>query len=253
MKKKADIDRYQRLDHADRWLRAALDIVSPPGFSQSVEVDMSACRGIIEAAREKGEKLTYTHIFVRAAALALADDEELHQLVVNNRRCIPGRVDIGLSVAGDSFVAPVLVLEDANNKTLAQIATEVLEGAPRVRSEHEQFLASARRWGWLVPFAWLRRAILKRLVKRFSFIRSTNGTFQISCLRDVDLFVPLLFSTTAIMGTGQVQNRVLVVNGEAAVRPTVIISCCADHGVWDGIRGARFLGKVKSALETGKL
>ena len=253
MKKKSDSDRYERLDYADRWLRAALEIVSPPGFFQSVEVDMSACRDTIETARERGEKLTYTHAFVRAAALALSDDEELHQLVVGNRRFIPGRVDIGLSVAGDSFVAPVLVMEDVSNKTLAQIATEVLEGAPRVRSEHEQFLASARRWGWLVPFAGLRRAILKRLVRRFSFIRSANGTFQISCLKDADLFVPLLFSTTAIMGTGQVRNRVLVVNGEATVRPTVLISCCADHGVWDGIRGARFLGKVKSALEAGKL
>ena len=249
----SDSGRYERLDYADRWLRAALEIVSPPGFSQAVEVDMNACRDAIEAARQRGVQATYTHAFVRAAALALADDEELHQLVVGNRRWIPGRVDIGLSVAAESFVAPVVVIEDVSRKTLEQIATEVSEHTPRVRAEHEQFLDGIRRWGWFAPFAWLRRTVLKRLVRRFSFIRSTNGTFQISCLRDVDLFVPFLFSTTAIMGTGQVRERAVVVNGEVAVRPTVLIACCADHGVWDGLRGARFLNKVKSVLEAGHL
>ena len=136
-----DNDRYDRIDTADRWLRAALEIVSPPGFLQSVDVDMSACRDVIEAARESGVRATYTHAFVRAAALALAGDKELHQLVVGNRRCVPGRVAIGLSVDHDSFVAPVLVIEDVGNKTLAQVATEIIEGSPQARAEHDQFLA----------------------------------------------------------------------------------------------------------------
>jgi len=212
---------------------------------------MSACQSAIKAAREDGIRATYTHAFIRAVALALENDEDLHQLVVGNRRWIPGRVDIGLSVAADSFVTPVVIVEDANNKTLEQVATELIENTPGVLAEHEEFLAGSRRWGWLAPFAWLRRAILKRLVARFSFIQSANGTFQISCLKDVDLFVPFLFSTSAIMGTGQVRDRVVAINGEVVVRPTVIISCCADHGVWDGMRGTRFINRVKSILETG--
>lgn len=251
MTKTLNGEQYERIDWADRWLRSALDIVSPPGFFQSVEVDMSACRTIIGLARENGVQVTYTHAFVRATALALADDDDLHKLVVGNRRWIPGQVDIGLSVSAASFVSPVVVVRDVGNKTLTQVAAEVIENTPKVRAEHEKFLAGSRRWGWLVPFAWLQRMILRRMVSRFSFIQSSNGTFQISCLNDVDLFVPFLFSTSAILGTGQVRDRAVVVNGELAVRPTVLIACCADHGVWDGKRGARFINKVKSVLESG--
>lgn len=214
---------------------------------------MSACQSAIEASRQESVKVTYTHAFVRAAALALADDEDLHQLVVGSRRWVPGRVDIGLSVSADSFVSPVVVVEDVSNKTLSQVANEITENIPQVRAEHEEFLAGSRRWGWLAPFAWLRRAILRRLVSRFSFIQSANGTFQVSCLNDVDQFVPFLFSTTAILGTGQVRDRAVVVNGEVVIRPTVYISCCADHRVWDGRRGARFINRVKSILEAGNL
>lgn len=246
-------DRYDRIDGADRWLRAALEIVSPPGFLQSIDVDMSACRAAIESARNSGVRATYTHAFVRAAALALADDAELHQLVIGNRRCVPGRVDIGLSVDHDSFVAPVVVIEDVSNKTLAQVAEDVIDGTPRARAEHDQFLDGIRRWGWLVPFAWMRRLILKRLVSRLSFVRETNGSFQVSCLKDVDLFAPFLFSTTAIMGTGQVRDRVTAATGEMVMRPMVTITCCADHRVWNGRRGARFLDRVKTALEAGNI
>jgi len=90
------------------------------------------------------------------------------------------------------------------------------------------------------------------LISQIKFTRKGNGTFQVSCLSNVDQFVPFLFTTSAILGTGRVRERVIAINGKAEVRPTVIISCCANHKIWDGILAAKFLNAVKNIIEKGQ-
>jgi pyruvate/2-oxoglutarate dehydrogenase complex dihydrolipoamide acyltransferase (E2) component len=86
-------------------------------------------------------------------------------------------------------------------------------------------------------------------MRNIEFRRQGAGTFQVSCLRDVDQFAPLLLAAGAILGTGRVRERVVVIDKTPQVRPTVIITCCADHKVWDGLRASKFLREVKGILE----
>lgn len=237
-----------KLDYAERWMRDGLSVVDAPGFFESLEVDMTRGKAVIEKLRQAGLRVTYTHLFVRAVALVLSRRPELHQLVSGRRKLSPGTVDIGLSISGSMFVAPVVVIQDAARKTLVEIATEVAEKVSGVREQQEEFLETIRKWGWLVPFGWLRRWYLRVLTKQLWFRRQGVGTFQVSCLSDVDQFVPLMFSTSAILGAGRVCDRVVASDGQPRVTPTVILSCCADHKVWDGVKAATFLVELRELL-----
>ena len=240
----------QTLDAAERWMTDGLRVADAPGFLISELVDMSRAATAIKQLRECGIKATYTHVFVHAVAVALARNPQLHQLVIGDKRYVPNRVDIGLSVSGSTVVAPVMVIEQADSKSLGEIAREVTERAPLLRAENERMLTGIRHYGWLVPFGWLRRWIIHRLMKNIAFRHKSAGTFQVTCLKNVDQFAPLLLATGAILGTGRVCERVVVVDGRPEVQLTVIITCCGDHKVWDGMRSALFIGVVKTILET---
>jgi pyruvate/2-oxoglutarate dehydrogenase complex dihydrolipoamide acyltransferase (E2) component len=114
------------LDYAERWLRNGLEVNRPPAFFQVLDVDMSSSRALLETARCRGIRLTYGHIIVRATAMALARNPDLHVLVCGRRVYSPPQVDIGLSITGDGFVAPVLVLERADREDLLTVAAEII-------------------------------------------------------------------------------------------------------------------------------
>jgi pyruvate/2-oxoglutarate dehydrogenase complex dihydrolipoamide acyltransferase (E2) component len=241
--------RSDNVDHADRWMRSGVEVCTRPGLVVSVEADMTGCRELVEEYRGKGIRITYTHLFVQAAALALARHSDLCQMVAGHRRSRPERVNIALSVAGGSFVAPMVLIRDAAAKAITEIAGEVAEGAPKARAEQLREFVKLRRWGWLVPFAFLRRALLRFLLPRTLWARGDVPVLQVTGLADVDALTPMLLLTTGILAAGQVKEKPVVVKGRVLPRLQVTLTCCADHRVWDGRMTARFLNEVKSILE----
>jgi pyruvate/2-oxoglutarate dehydrogenase complex dihydrolipoamide acyltransferase (E2) component len=172
----------------------------------------------------------------------------LHQVVAGNRRHRPAHVDIGLSITGESFVAPVLVIERADEKSVADIVDEVATRAPHVRESDRQMLRTLRRWGWLVPFGALRRALLRMLFRSSTFRMKGAGTFQVSTV-PADWALTSAFTTAGVLIGGQTRLRVMAVDGRAEVRPTMTLTLSGDHGVWDGRAAVRVLAAVKSELE----
>jgi pyruvate dehydrogenase E2 component (dihydrolipoamide acetyltransferase) len=213
-----------------------------------VVVDMSHATRKLERFRREGVQATSTHLLVHAVARALAANPHLHQIIAGSKRYRPGRVDIGLSVTGETFVAPVLVIEGADQKDVAEIAEETARRAPEVRKADQQMLRLLRQWGWLVPFGFLRRAILRLLFASPTFRRKGAGTFQVSTV-PADWALTSAFSTAGVLVGGQVWSRVIAVDGQPAVRPTMALTLSGDHGVWDGRAAARFLAAVKGELE----
>lgn len=246
-------DRIDRLGYADRWLRDGLRVATRGDFFVSTIVDMSQCNQLISGLREKGVHATFTHVVIRAVAIALSRNPALHHLISERIRLRPARIDIGLSIAANTVLAPVLVIENVLGKNVMEIAQEVVDRAPEIRRRHQEFLSFAAKWGWLVPLGGLRRLILRILTRQLTFRRRAVGTFQVSCLRDVDQFVPFLFSTSAILGFGRVRDHAVAINGNLEVRPTATLSCCVDHKAWDGLQAAVFLREVAAVLENGEL
>ena len=241
-------DVNEPLDHAERWLRDGLHVLRPALSVYQFSVDMTNALAQLDSLRREGVHASATHLLIRAAARALAANPALHQIVAGRRRYRPGRVDIGLSVAGETFVAPVLVIEGADQKSVAEIAQETATRTPQVRAQDQQMLAALRRWGRLLPFAFLRRALLRLLFSSPTFRRKGAGTFQISMVPS-DWALTSTFATAGVLVGGQIASRVVAVDGQAVIRPMMIVTLSGDHGVWDGRAAARFMAAVKSELE----
>ena len=240
------------LDYAQRWLRDGAEECGHAGGFAAIEADASVASALLRRFRAEGTPITWTHIFVRAAAMALARHPELHHLVAGNSRLDPSTVDICLSIAGDSSITPVLIVEDAAGKDLKSIAAEVVRRTPVAAEQTRKMLDSLRRFGWLVPLSGWRRALVGFMLRRSWYRRKASGTFQVTCLPQVDLCAPLLFNTAAALGIGRVRDRVVAVNGQAVVRPTVTVCCCVDHSVWNGMAAATFLTAVQAIVESGE-
>lgn len=245
-------DKVQRLDYAERWLRDGLHEAIQSGGMEVLEVDVTGAAQILKRLKAKDRTVTWTHVFVRAVALVLARNPDLHQLVAGNKKIQPRSVDICLSVAGDSSVTPVVVIEDASNKDIFAIAAEVIRRAPQAVKENEQLLSILRKWGWIIPLSVLRRALLGFLFRRMAVRRKMSGTFTVTCVPMVDFAVPLVFNTAAALGVGRVRDRVIAVDGAPAVRPVVTLTCCVDHAVWNGLTCAKFLNGLRVILESGE-
>lgn len=245
-------ERVERLDWAERWITDSFGITDPPGGVLAVEVDMTRARAVVEALRVRGLKATYNHVVVRAAALALTRHPEIHLFVVGSRRAYLESVDIGLSVASSVAAAPIMILKDAGRRRLPELTEEIIRRAPEVRAQQEQELAVLRRWGWLLPFRWMRRGLLRLACGHIAFRRKLVGTFQVTCL-PIDLTAPLSVTAAGTLGVGLVRDRVVAVDGRPEVRPTVLLSCAIDHRAWDGMRAYTFLHEVKQTLESTAL
>lgn len=245
----AELPPDESLDYAERWLRDGLSVLRPAFSVAQVTVDMTSALRMLEELRQSGVHATTTHLLVRAAARALAANPQLHQIVAGNRRQRPAQVDIGLSVAGESFVAPVLVIEAADRKSVAEIADETSRKTPEVRAADQRMLKALRLWGRLVPFGFLRRGLLKLLFGSATFRRKGAGTFQVSTV-PVDWALSSVFSTAGVLIGGQTRSRVIAVEGHPAVRQTMTLTLTGDHGVWDGRAVVRFLAAVKGELES---
>lgn len=248
MSTSASLPADEALDYAERWFRDGLCVVRPSFSVVQTTVDMTHATQWLEDLRHEGVHATATHLLVYATARALSANGKLHQVVAGNRRHYPSDVDIGLSITGDSFIAPVLVIERAQEKSVAEIVIEVAARAPEARQADARMQRLLRRWGGLVPFGFLRRALLRALFTSPTFRRKGVGTFQISTV-PADWAMSSAFSTAGVLMAGQTRSRVVAVDGRPEIRPMLTLTLCGDHGVWDGRASVRVLAAVKAELE----
>ncbi len=249
-----DWSRVEQLDHGRRLMNDIFGCVEPSyGFGVFL-IDMEEAHGLIRDLRERDDLcLTYLHLFIRACGLALAKYPQVNAMLDGTRRILhPSSVDIGVSVAGKSNYAPVVVLSQVDTKDLTTIARELREGADRVRAEEEQFLKRLTWLGRLLPFGWLRRMLIRAFFRAARLRRKTVGTFQISCLPE-EILVPFRLTTTALMGIGAVRERPAVVDGAVVPRRSVYVAIPVDHRVVDGKVPMDFAYEVIRLMESPAL
>ncbi len=247
------VDRVDRVPLGERWLLDGFEVIPPAGGYVLLFIDMSKARQTLAALRQRGLPATYTHLIVRATALALLRHPETHQLVCNYRRNVPGQVDIGLSVAGQTSYAPVFIIPGADRMPLRELVPFVVEGVKATRLKEGKDLAGLRRQGWLIPFGFIRRFILRQLQKSFWFRRKLAGTFQVSCMSSIDSVVPFSFYSGGALGAGRVADRVIAVDGAPAVRPTMCVTVTINHQSIDGRLAGVLVNGVKDILEGDEL
>jgi len=105
-----------------------------------------------------------------------------------------------------------------------------------------------RRWGWLLPFGFLRRRVIKSLLGQLWYRRGVTGMFQVTILPGLDFFAAHLH-TAAALAVGGVAERPAVVNNELKVRLTAPFTCTIDHKQWNGMNAAIFLTELRNIFE----
>jgi len=246
-------DTVEALSLGERWLPDAFRVIAAPGGFALRMVDMTQATAALKLLREAGLRATFTHLIVRAAAVALARNPELRQMVCGYRRLTPADVDIGLSMAGETTYAPVVVLAGADRTPLGPLVPSLNEAVRVAHEKEKRDLKNIGRIGWIIPLGFLRRLILRWLQNTFWFRRRLAGTFQVSCLSSVDVAAPFLFYTGSLLSAGRVCDRVVAVDGQPAVRPTVWLTVCVDHVAMDGRRAGQLLKAIKIVLEGQEL
>jgi pyruvate dehydrogenase E2 component (dihydrolipoamide acetyltransferase) len=80
----------------------------------------------------------------------------------------------------------------------------------------------------------------------------TGATFTISNLGmfGVDAFSAIVNPPqAAILAVGRIADRVVALNGQPAVQPTMVLTLSCDHRALDGARAAQFLGTLADLVE----
>ncbi|MTD12546.1 dienelactone hydrolase [Nakamurella sp. YIM 132087] len=161
---------------------------------------------------------TFLPLVIRAVTAALAQvpafnssiDTEADTVTVHGRR------NIGLATsAPDGLMVPVL--KDADQLSLAEIARQVRTLTDRARH---------------------RTSTPAEL---------TGGTFTITNFGSYGswLATPIIRPPeAAILGIGRIQDRVVPVDGEPAIRPVLTLCVSADHRIIDGEDMGLFLGAL---------
>src|SRR5438093_4793740 len=172
-------------------------------------------------AQRSGARVTYTDLMVRIVAAAVAQHPRVNVSWKDRSIVQHADVNIGLAVAiEEGLVVPVL--HRADTLTLAEIATR------------REDLVSRAQAGKLRP------------------ADIQDGTFTISNLGmyGVDAFNAIVNPPqAAILAVGRITDRVVALNGQPAVQPTMVLTLSCDHRALDGARGARFLGALADLIE----
>lgn len=180
-----------------------------------------------EVAQERGIKLTYLPFMIKAAIAALREfptlnasiDEEREEIVIKNY------YNIGLAAATDHGLM-VPVIEDADRKSLFELAQEITEKANKAR---EMKLDPSE-------------------LKGSTFTISNLGGYG------AQFFTPIInYPEVAILGVGTIQEKPVVHEGEIVIRPQMYASLSFDHRLVDGDLAAQFMRRFKQLMENPKL
>ena len=168
-----------------------------------------------------GTRITYTDLLVRLVAAALTRHPAANAAWADGRIIRHADVNVGLAVAvEDGLVVPVL--HRADTLDVAAIAA---------RREDLVTRAQAGR---------LRPADIQ------------GGGFTISNLGmyGVDAFNAIVNPPqAAILAVGRIVDRVVALNGQPSVQPTMVLTLSCDHRALDGAHGAQFLGTLADLIE----
>jgi pyruvate dehydrogenase E2 component (dihydrolipoamide acetyltransferase) len=193
-----------------------------PHFYVVREVNVARLQSWLETARKQtGAHITYTDLLVKLVAAALARHPRVRTSWKDGALERHAEINIGLAVAlPDGLVVPVIARADAL-------------GLTEIAARREELVSRAQAGK-------LRPADIQ------------GGVFTISNLGmyGVDAFSAIVNPPqAAILAVGRIADRVVPVNGQPAVQPTMVLTLSCDHRALDGARGAQFLGALADLIE----
>jgi len=196
-----------------------------PHFFVSREIEATALNDYRERVVSETEsthqvRVTHTDLLVALVARVLLKHPRLNASWSAEGIRLHDHVNMGIAIAvNDGVVAAVV--HNAHTASLAEIAIQRRDVAERARA------------GKLRPAD----------IADATFTISNLGMYK------VDQFTAIITPPqAAILAVGGIADRVVVVQGQPAVRSIMTLTVSCDHRVADGARAARFLSDLAEAI-----
>jgi len=191
-------------------------------------------------------RLTYTHLIVKAAALALEEQPEVNAVWTARGILRLGDIRIGLPVHVEGGT-PEMVIDNQHSKSLPLIAQELAELAAKSRTKpirlgQEELLLRLPQTIATLAIKYLRNYPPANVKRQFIFRISNFGQWGI------DRTIPAI-TGSPMLTTGRVADRVVAIDGVLDIRPTLSLTLAYDCRVIDDTQASRFLGRLKALLE----
>jgi pyruvate dehydrogenase E2 component (dihydrolipoamide acetyltransferase) len=176
-----------------------------------------------EIAKEKGIHLTYLPFIMKAVVTALEEhpfvnaslDDESGEIILKKY------YNIGLAVdTKDGLMVPVI--KNVKGKNIFQLASELVEISEKARSRT------------------IDLADLKGGTFTITNYGAVGGIFGVPIIHHPEV---------AILGTGKVYDKPMVVDGKINIAKVLPLSLSFDHRVVDGAEAARFMNTIIQYLE----
>ena len=202
-----------------------------PHVHSVIEIDFTSIDRIRAANKakwkEQGARVSYTAFVAWACARLMHEFPMINATVSGNNIIYRKNVNLGMAVdLNPGLIVPVI--HDADDLSLVGIGRKIIDLADRARS----------------------RKLQPSDVQGATFSITNPGVLGTLVGMPV---IPK--GTSAILGTGAIEKRVVVVEDEAtgtdsiAVRKRSLFSIGYDHRLVDGADSARFLARLKDVLE----
>ncbi|HJU43439.1 MAG TPA: 2-oxo acid dehydrogenase subunit E2 [Vicinamibacterales bacterium] len=245
-------DSFRRLRPYEAFERDVIASLTRPTVVGEFWVDLDALEQHLDAQRAAMTVgLTFTHYFVKAAALAVRDVPELRRIYGRWRVLEPSHVDVGISVeAPETMLAPVVIIEQADSKTLAEIARDLRSRARRARVESRRFQALANRYLRLLPFPPIRRALIRTVLANVRWRRRAVGSIQISTLDHFGIdsaHVPLAAELLLVAGAVERQARIEG-RDKIVIRTGAQFTLHGTHAKVNGRTAGAFIERFRNLL-----
>jgi 2-oxoglutarate dehydrogenase E2 component (dihydrolipoamide succinyltransferase) len=197
-----------------------------------IEIDFTAIDRIRGASKARwaaqGASVSYTAFVVWAVSRVLRDFPTVNSTVSGNNVIFRGNVNVGIAVDLDpGLIVPVV--RDADHLALVGIGNKIVDLATRARD----------------------RKLMPEEIQGATFTITNPGVLGTL------VGLPIIpKGTSAILGTGAIEKRVVVVTDpnagtdSIAIRKRSLFSLGYDHRIVDGADAARFLSSLKETLES---
>ncbi|MEI6789855.1 MAG: 2-oxo acid dehydrogenase subunit E2 [Myxococcaceae bacterium] len=214
--------------------------------------------------QKTGIKTTITHLVGRATGLALKSAPDLNGRIVFGGYVPHETVDLAFLVAlpHNQDLAKFKVC-NIDQKTTTQIAQELHDGSERLRAGKDANFEKSKSLlnilpTWLIrPLLWLTGYVTGALGYEVKALGLEAFPFGAAIITSVGMLgidegyaPPTPFARVPVyLAITQIKQRVVVYEGEIAIRPQLDIMATVDHRFMDGYQGGMLVRKLKQYLE----
>ena len=203
-----------------------------PHVHSFIEIDFWAVDRIRSANKARwaaqGARVSYTAFVAWAVSRVLRDFPTVNSAVSGNNVIYRGNVNLGMAVdLNPGLIVPVV--HDADHLGLVGIGNTIVDVATRARD----------------------RKLMPNEIQGATFTITNPGVLGTL------VGLPIIpKGTSAILGTGAIEKRVVVITDDEtgadvmAIRKRSLFSLAYDHRIVDGADSARFLSALKEMLES---